>query len=55
MNVFYEKANPKQKISRSVKKNAIQEIKSNHIIYDRNPLYMNYQGDIIIILISIIH
>lgn len=46
MNVFYEKANPKQKISRSVKKNAIQEIKSNHIIYDRNPLYMNYQADI---------
>ena len=45
MNVFYEKANPKQKISRSVKKN-IQEIKSNHIIYDRNPLYMNYQADI---------
>ena len=46
MNVFYEKANPKQKISRSVKKNAIQEIKSNHIIYDRNPFYMNYQADI---------
>ena len=46
MNVFYEEVNPKQKISRSVKKNAIQEIKSNHIIYDRNPLYMNYQADI---------
>ena len=46
MNGFFEKFYPKQKISKSVKKNYTKEIKSNHAIYDRNPTYMNYQSDI---------
>ena len=42
MNDFY----PNQKISKSFKKNITKEMKSNHIIYDRNPIYMNFQSDI---------
>ena len=46
MNDFFEKFYPKQKISKSTKKNTNKETKSHHIINDRNPIYVNFQSDI---------
>ena len=46
MNEFYSKFYQKQKNSETIKKNITKEIKSNPIIYDRNPTYMNFQSDI---------
>ena len=46
MNEFYTKFYQKQKNSETIKKNITKEMKSNPIIYDRNPIYMNFQSDI---------
>ena len=46
MNEFYTKFYQKQKNSETIKKNITKEMKSNPIIYDRNPTYMNFQSDI---------
>ena len=46
MNEFYSKFYQKQKNSETIKKNITKEMKSNPIIYDRNPTYMNFQSDI---------
>ena len=46
MNEFYTKFYQKQKNSETIKKNITKEMKSNPIIYDRNPTYVNFQSDI---------